>query len=160
MDTDDGQILIRQANAGDLDLIVPLFDAYRQFYKQPPDLKLAHTFLQERFRLNQSIIFLALDNTGNALGFTQLYPSFSSGLARPIFILNDLFVIPEARRRKVGRRLLQAAAEFGMQAGAARLALSTALDNASAQALYESSGWQRDKGWCTYTLPLDAPGAA
>jgi GNAT superfamily N-acetyltransferase len=160
LDTDDGQILIRQANAGDLGLIVPLFDAYRQFYGQPSDPELAHSFLQERFRLDQSVVFLALDRAGNALGFTQLYPSFSSGLARRIFILNDLFVTPEARRRKVGRRLLRAAAEFGIRAGAARLALATALDNASAQALYESCGWVRDTLWCTYTLALGAPGAA
>ena len=138
----------------DLDLIVPLFDAYRQFYGQPSDPELGRTFLSERLRLDQSIVFLALDTNGNALGFAQLYPSFSSGLAKRIFILNDLFVMPEARRRKVGRRLLQAAAEFGIQAGAARLTLSTALDNLSAQALYESSGWRRDNTFCTYTLAL------
>jgi len=75
-------------------------------------------------------------------------------MARRIFILNDLFVSPEARRRKVGRALLAAAANFGREAGALRLVLSTALDNASAQALYESAGWQRDRVFCTYTLPL------
>lgn len=151
---DEGQIVIRQANADDLDLIVPLFDAYRQFYQQGPDQELARSFLHERFRHNQSIVLLALDTSGNALGFTQLYPSFSSGLARPIFILNDLFVIPKARRRGVGQGLLRTAAEYGRQNGAARLTLSTALDNFAAQALYESSGWRRDDVFCTYTLPL------
>jgi GNAT superfamily N-acetyltransferase len=133
-----------------------MFDAYRQFYKQSPDLELARSFLRERFELDQSIIFLATDLDGSsALGFTQLYPSFSSGLARRIFVLNDLFVVPPARRRKVGRLLLEAAAEFGRSVGAARLTLSTALDNAPAQALYEMSGWRRDTVFCTYTLPLE-----
>jgi ribosomal protein S18 acetylase RimI-like enzyme len=150
----NGQISIRQATIDDLDMIVPMFDAYRRFYKQSPDLELARAFLQERFQHNQSIVFLALDWNGSPLGFTQLYPSFSSGLAKRIFVLNDLFVVSEARRRKVGRLLLQAAAEFGRKVGAARLTLSTALDNAPAQALYESSGWQRDDVFCTYTLPL------
>jgi len=149
------RVVIRQATVGDLDLVVPMFDAYRQFYKQPPDLDLAREFLLERFQHNQSIIFLAMDLKGSsALGFTQLYPSFSSGLAKRIFILNDLFVVPAARRCKVGHLLLQAAAEFGRSVGAARLTLSTALDNAPAQALYESSGWRRDTVFCTYTLPL------
>jgi len=152
-------VVIRRASVQDLDLIVPLFDAYRQFYKQPPNPDLARSFLSERFLLDQSVIFLAFDDApdhdGSALGFTQLYPSFSSGLARPIFILNDLFVVPAARRRNVGRRLLDAAAEFGRQKGAARLALSTALENAPARALYESSGWRQDNVFCMYTLPLE-----
>lgn len=150
------RVLIRRAAIGDLDLIVPMFDAYRQFYKQQPDLELARSFLLERYQNNQSVIFLAMDSGGSSpLGFTQLYPSFSSGLARKIFILNDLFVVPEARRRKVGHLLLEAAAEFGRGAGAARLTLSTALDNAAAQALYEFSGWRRDTMFCAYTLSLD-----
>jgi ribosomal protein S18 acetylase RimI-like enzyme len=147
-------VLIRQASVDDLELIAPLFDAYRQFYKQPPDLELARAFLLERLRNNESVIFLALDSGGSAVGFTQLYPSFSSGMARRIFVLNDLFVLPVARRTGVGASLLRAAAEFGQQAGAARLTLSTALDNVSAQALYESAGWRRDTVFCTYNLPL------
>ncbi len=147
-------MLVRRAGIDDLELIAPLFDAYRQFYRQPTDLQLARSFLSERLRLNESVIFIALDPDGSAIGFTQLYPGFSSPSARRIYILNDLFVAHLARRRNTGRALLQAAAEFGRQEGAARLMLSTALDNSPAQALYESAGWQRDKVFCTYTLPL------
>lgn len=145
---------VRRAGIGDLDLVAPLFDAYRQFYRQKPDPELARTFLSDRFRNRESIVFLALDAAGVALGFTQLYPSFSSGAARRIFILNDLYVTHEARRHGVGRALLQAAADFARGEGAARLTLSTALDNSAAQALYEIAGWQRDKTFCVYNLPL------
>jgi GNAT superfamily N-acetyltransferase len=152
-------VSIRRATVEDLDLIVPLFDAYRQFYRQPSDPILARIFLSDRFLHHQSVVFLAVDDAldpnGSALGFTQLYPSFSSGLARPIYILNDLFVAPSARRRNVARRLLETAAEFGKQSGAARLGLSTELDNAPARALYEACGWRQDKVFCTYMLPLD-----
>ncbi len=150
-------VSIRRATIEDLDLIVPLFDDYRRFYRQPSDPVLARTFVADRFRHHQSVIFLALDDdNGSALGFTQLYPSFSSALARPIYILNDLFVAPAARRRNVARRLLESAAEFGKQSGAARLGLSTALDNAPARALYESAGWRLDSVFCTYMLPLNS----
>ena len=153
----DQNALVRQAAIDDLDAIVPLFDAYRQFYKQPADLALARAFLLERFEHNQSVIFIALSPDDEAVGFTQLYPSFSSGLARRIFVLNDLFVVPEARRLGVAQLLLEAAANFGRKAGAARLTLSTALDNTPAQALYESTGWRRDTVFCAYNLPLDSP---
>ena len=147
-------IFVRRASLADLDLVVPLFDAYRQFYEQTPDLALAREFLRERLERDQSVIFLALRSAGSAVGFTQLYPSYSSASARRIFILNDLFVDPAARRGGVGRRLLDAAAEFGRSAGAVRLTLSTAHSNSAAQALYESQGWRRDEVFRSYHLAL------
>src|SRR5258708_33319614 len=102
-------IAVRQATIPDLDLLVPLFDAYRQFYRKPSDLDLARRFLSERFQHNQSIIFLAARQDGSAVGFTQLFPSFSSASAARIFIFNDLYVRPGARPALVGTFLLGAA---------------------------------------------------
>lgn len=138
----------------DLELIAPLFDAYRQFYQQTPDLALAREFLRERLEHDQSVIFLALRPDGTAAGFTQLFPSFSSASAQRIFILNDLFVDPAARRSGVGQLLLRAAAEFGRSTGAVRLTLSTAHTNTPAQSLYEAQGWRRDEVFRSYHLPL------
>lgn len=146
-------VAIRQAGLSDLDALVPLFDAYRRFYGQPGDLELARRFLQERFASLQSAILIA-ERDGAAVGFVQLYPSFSSTRAQRIYVLNDLYVAPEAREGGVGRALLEAAADFGRRAGAARLALSTAKTNAAAQALYESCGWQRDDEFLHYGLKL------
>src|SRR5271166_852532 len=98
------QITVRQATIFDLDILVPLFDAYRQFYRQPGDMGLARQFLRDRFEHNESIIFIA-ESKGSAVGFTQLFPSFSSTAASRIFVLNDLFVSPEARRMGVGALL-------------------------------------------------------
>ena len=146
--------VVRQATIADLDDLVTLFDAYRQFYRQPSDPQRARRFLLERFEHNQSVIFMAFED-GAAIGFTQLYPSFSSvGTAR-IFILNDLFVSPETRRRGVGAALLQTAAEYGRRLAAIRLVLSTEVINANAQALYEKTGWKRDTVFCVYQLALD-----
>jgi GNAT superfamily N-acetyltransferase len=117
-------VAVRQATILDLDLLVPLFDAYRQFYRKPSDLDLARRFLLERFQHNESVIFLAVRQDGGAAGFTQLFPSFSSASAARILILNDLFVLPDARRMRVGSLLLAAAAAFGRAVGAVRLTLS------------------------------------
>ncbi len=133
-----------------------MFDAYRQFYRKPSDLGLARRFLLERFQHNQSIVFLALQQDGSAVGFTQLFPSFSSASAARIFILNDLFVQPEARRKRVGSLLLAAAARFGRAVGAVRLILSTEVTNETAQALYETERWTRQTDFYVYNLALDA----
>lgn len=147
------EVEVRQATVADLDLLAPLFDAYRQFYRWPSEPDRGRRFLLERFEHNQSVIFLALEGTA-AVGFTQLYPSFSSGSMARIFVLNDLFVAPEARRRGAGEALLRAAAEYGRRVGALRLVLSTELTNATAQRVYERLGWKRDTVFCVYELRL------
>jgi len=150
------QVTVRQATIFDLDVLVALFDAYRQFYRQPGDLGLARQFLRDRFEHNESIIFVA-ERAGSAVGFTQLFPSFSSTAAARIFVLNDLFVSREARRSGVGALLLGAAARFGREVGAVRLTLSTEVTNVTAQALYEGEGWVRRDEFYVYNLALIAP---
>ena len=147
-------IQIRQASVADIALLVPLFDAYRVFYGKSSDFALARTFLLERFQHNQSVLFIALQSNGTAVGFTQLDPSFSSVSAARTFILNDLYVVPEARRSGVAAKLLEAAANYGRAVGAIRLSLSTAIDNETAQALYASQGLVRDTQFYVYNLPL------
>jgi len=148
------RITVRRATILDLDLLVPLFDAYRQFYRKPSDPDLARQFLLERFEHNESIIFLAIRQDGRAVGFTQLFPSFSSASAARIFILNDLFVLPEARRMRVGSLLLSAAARFGQTAGAVRLTLSTEVTNEAAKALYGHEGWTKQTDFYVYNFSL------
>ena len=115
---------------------------------------MAREFIRERLERNESILFIALQNDGTAVGFTQLYPSFSSVSAARIFILNDLYVVPEARRRGVAAALLSASEAHAREAGAIRLSLSTAIDNEAAQTLYASRGWERDSRFHSYNLSI------
>lgn len=149
---------IHTAIPEDAALIAPLFDAYRQFYEQPADADAALAFITARLERGESVILLARRPDGSALGFCQLYPSFCSVLAAPIYVLYDLFVVPDARRLGVGRALLLAAEAHARATGHARMDLTTARDNRQAQALYESLGWVRDEVFLTYTRTLDRAG--
>jgi GNAT superfamily N-acetyltransferase len=143
---------VRRAAAADLDAIAPLFDAYRQFYGQPADAARARTWLSERLQSGESVVLLA-ERDGRSTGFVQLYPMFSSVRTARLWILNDLFVASDARRCGVARALLDAAARFARDDGAAGLMLETGRDNAPARALYRAAGWQEDASqW--YSLPL------
>ena len=143
---------IRRATIDDLDALVPLFDAYRRFYAQPGDLDRARDFLRERLQRSESVVLLALRD-GAPAGFTQLYPMFSSVRTARTWVLNDLFVAESARRAGVARALLDAAAAFARDAGAAGLMLETTRDNAPARALYRAAGWHEDASqW--YSLSL------
>lgn len=144
---------IRPVHLTDLPQLAQLFDLYRQFYRQPPDLALAQQFLQARLAEASSHIFVA-EQGGRLLGFTQLYPLFCSVAARPYYLLYDLYVGADARGQGLGEALLRRAAQFGAEQGADRLELATALDNATAQRLYQRLGWQRDNDFYHYSLPL------
>jgi ribosomal protein S18 acetylase RimI-like enzyme len=146
-------VTVRKATIHDLDALAPLFDAYRQFYKKPSDLSTATRFIAERIRHSESTILVAVED-GVVLGFVQLYPTFSSVSAGRIYILNDLFVADEARKRGVARLLLRAAAEFAKAAGAVRMTLQTELSNAAARALYEAEGWTLQTEYANYDLEL------
>ena len=144
-------MFVKRAGLGDLDDVAPLFDGYRQFYGQPSDLAAARAFLAERLRRDESVIFVAIADDVT-LGFTQLYPSFSSVSVRRLWILNDLFVSPAARRGGVGRRLLERTREWAVETDAKGLTLTTALANSAARSLYESCGWRRDDEFAHYQL--------
>ena len=133
-------IAIRRADANDLDALARLFDAYRQFYKQPGDVAAARAFLAERIARDESVVLVA-EHASNAIGFVQLYPVFSSVRLGRTWLLNDLYVAPQARRLGAARALLDAACAFARERGALGLELETAGDNANAQALYRSAGW-------------------
>ena len=146
-------ISIRRATMDDTDAVAPLFDLYRTFYQQPADPALAHRFVGERLQHEQSVILLA-ELEGRPVGFTQLFPSFSSVSARRSWILNDLYVHASARRKGIARALLQAAADFARADGAIRLELETDPDNRSAQALYRHMGWEPYEGTLRFRLHL------
>lgn len=150
-------IAVRRIDETGLDRVAPLFDAYRQFYAQPADPVRARDFLRERLQRSESVILLA-ERDADAAGFVQLYPMFSSVRAARIWILNDLYVDAKARRCGVARALLDRAAAFARDDGAARLMLETSRGNLAARALYRAAGWSEDDSqW--YSLDVRRAGA-
>ncbi|WP_095124511.1 GNAT family N-acetyltransferase [Pseudomonas sp. Irchel s3a12] len=143
-----------RADATHLDAVAQLFDAYRGFYQQPSNLEQSRTFIAARMAGDDSAIFLVQDEKGEALGFVQFYPTFSSIDAHRTWLLSDLFTTPAARGRGVGRLLMNTARDFALATGAKGLVLETATDNFTAQGLYESLGYERDSGYYTYNLDL------
>lgn len=140
---------ILRAQAKDVDLIAPLFDAYRQFYKAQSDIQASRQFILERLTNDESVIFLATEGD-RAIGFVQLYPLFASVALQPLWLLNDLFVDITARKQGVGERLIKHAEKFADDTGSRGLFLRTATDNYPAQQLYEKCGWVRDDKFYRY----------
>lgn len=145
---------VQLATTLDREALAPLFDSYRQFYEQAPDLEAARRFIEDRLNKSDSDILIARNGEGEAIGFIQLYPTFCSIAAKPIAILNDLYVHSSHRKTGVASLLMDEAQRLGQKRGWAYLLLSTAHTNTRAQALYEQKGWALDTVYRYYTLTL------
>ncbi|MGD6993088.1 N-acetyltransferase family protein [Sutcliffiella horikoshii] len=144
---------IYQATIKDLEAVAQLFNRYRTFYQQTTDLDGAKAFIKSRLEKDDSVIFIAKSNH-EYVGFTQLYPTFSSISMKRAWILNDMFVDSQARKQGVGEQLLQKAKEFASETGAKSITLETTPDNEAAQRLYEKNGYKRDEEFYHYNLEL------
>lgn len=151
-------ILIKKARIDDLADVATLFDSYRVFYKRPSDQASALAFIEERLSLGESTIFIASDESGESIGFTQLYPSFSSQTMQRTWILNDLYVKEGFRKRGVASKLIRSAADHCESTSAKGLMLCTQHSNLKAQALYEKMGFEPDDDYRWYFLTVNQPG--
>ena len=136
-------MIIRRAKKKDIDDLSILFDKYRIFYKQQSEVDNARSFLKKRMKRKESVIFVA-EERDELIGFTQLFPIFSSVNMKRTWLLNDLFVNEKSRGIGAATKLLDAAREFGVETRSKWLLLQTAADNFTAQKVYEKNGWARE----------------
>jgi GNAT superfamily N-acetyltransferase len=141
---------ISKVTISDLVELHGLVEKYRAFYKQPENDRTLN-FLEERIKNQEAVAFIARIE-GQAVGFTLLYPTFSTVSLSNIWLLNDLFVLETARGNGVATELMDVAESAAKQAGATRVFLRTANDNVPAQALYEGRKWVKDEVFRRYDL--------
>jgi GNAT superfamily N-acetyltransferase len=132
---------IVRAGLPELDQVVRLFEAYRVHFQQKADRAAATAFIQGHMENHTSVIFLALSEEGTGVGFTQLYPFFSSLRMKKLWLLNDLFVSPDYRGKGVSIRLIDQAKELAQKTGAAGLMLETEKVNDIGNQLYPRTGF-------------------
>jgi len=131
---------IRKATAEDLPQLAGLFDQYRVFYRKASDRQGAEIFLKERLLATESVIYVAvMENV--LVGFTQLYPLFSSIRLKRIWLLNDLFVAPACRGKGISKSLIDATKQWAKSTHSAGILLETEKTNSLANRLYPSSGF-------------------
>ena len=143
-------ITIRQLAQEDLPALVTLFDAYRVWYGQPSSLHGAKTFLKERINRKESIVFGALDTGDQLVGFTQLYPLFSSTRMGRIWLLNDLFVAPKYRGQGISIQLIDWAKRLAVDTNSAGLLLETEKTNDIGNKLYPRTGFVLEEDFNHY----------
>ena len=141
---------IARAKLADVAELHPLVEKYREFYKQQPNAKTLD-YLKSRLENDEAIVFIARDNSV-AVGFTMLYPTFSTVSLSNVWLLNDLYVEEANRGQGIASKLMETAESAAREAGATRVFLRTANDNTIAQSLYEARSYIQDEVFRRYDL--------
>lgn len=117
-------IHIKHPSIEQLPALAKIFDAYRVFYKKKSNEVAAMAFLRERIEQKESVLFVA-EMKDELVGFTQLYPLFSSTNMARMWLLNDLFVLPEKRESGIGKLLMHAAQDHCKRTHSLGISLET-----------------------------------
>ena len=141
---------IARAKLADVADLHPLVEKYRAFYKQPENEKTLG-YLKSRLENDEAVVFIAR-NDAVAVGFTMLYPTFSTVSLSNIWLLNDLYVDEANRGQGIASKLMETAESAAREAGATRVFLRTANDNTIAQSLYEGRSYIQDEVFRRYDL--------
>jgi GNAT superfamily N-acetyltransferase len=137
--------IIRKATIDDLPQLSNLFDRYRVFYKKQSDLAAANNFLSERIINKESEIYVAESEDEKLVGFTQLYPLFSSTRMLRLWLLNDLYVQEAYRGKGISKQLIEAAKQLTKDTNACGMLLETAKDNTVGNQLYPATGFTAEE---------------
>jgi ribosomal protein S18 acetylase RimI-like enzyme len=145
---------VDRASPNDLDDVLPLVTAYRAFYEQKPNVERERELIEKHLREGRSTIFVARSESDRAIGFAQIFQTWSTVWLGPSLIFEDLYVVPEARGSGVATKLLERAIEHAKEIEAAGMFLETAMDNVTAQRVYARAGWSREGRFYKYNAPL------
>jgi len=144
-------LTVRTATPDDLDAIAPLFDAYRQFFTEKPDLEVSRRFLGERLQRDESVVLAAFDGI-EAAGFLQLYPLFSSWYCKRQWFLSDLYVDERFRERGIGKHLVSACIDFAKRGGARAILVELPFSEPHLVEFYGKLGFTKDAVFDLYRL--------
>jgi GNAT superfamily N-acetyltransferase len=143
------KLTIRQATIQDLSKLVPIFDDYREYFKQQKNPEAVNQFLFEKFEHLESVIFIA-QLEDEVVGFAQLYPVFSSLTLQRVWLLNDFFIAEEYRGSGVGTQLFAKVKEVTLLTKSKGIELSVEHTNKKAWAFWEKQGFKMDEEFRYY----------
>lgn len=133
---------IIQVFESQIESVAQLFDAYRFWYGKPSDIQAAIDFLTARIKSSESVIYACENDEGELVGFTQLYPIFSSTRMKRLWLLNDLFVAEEFRGQGISKLLIERAKELARETDACGVMLETQKTNEVGNKLYPHVGFE------------------
>jgi L-amino acid N-acyltransferase YncA len=145
---------IREATAAHAEAIARLVRQFNLEQGNPPGRLAAAEIRDLAFGPKPRFQVLVADDRGEVIGYTLYFPSYSTEDAAKGFYVEDLYVVPEARGRGVGRALMAAVARACEADGGRCLYWNVRPDNHAGRAFYRAIG-ARDERLVTLSFDPD-----
>ncbi|MFH5181401.1 GNAT family N-acetyltransferase [Paenibacillus sp. TAB 01] len=145
--------VIRAVHEQDIPQLLDLMVQYIvDFYNRPmPNEQSLENLIRQLLANPASGMQFCAERDGKLVGFATLYFTFSTLQVKRAAILNDLFVLTEARGAKLGEKLFQVCLAFVRENDFAYMTWETAKDNLIAQSLYNKMGGHLSE-WVSYEM--------
>lgn len=155
--SETANVTIRRATAADGAAFIALVRGLAAYEKlEPPTPEGEKRLLRDAFGEKPRIDVLLAEKGGRAIAYAIFFETYSSFLALPTLYLEDVFVMPEARRLGAGKAIMRFLAAEALRRGCGRLEWVVLDWNALAIGFYDKLGATRLKEWLPYRLTGDA----
>jgi len=147
------RITIRKCTESDATNLFSLIDALADYeHLERPDAAAHKRILQDAFGKKSRIEVFFAEVEGMAVAYSIVFETYSSFLALPTLYLEDIFVLPDYRKRKIGLTLFLAMADIARDRGCGRMEWSVLNWNHLAIDFYKNLGAEKLSDWCVFRL--------
>lgn len=144
------KLQIRNAEEKDVDLILRLIRDLAEYERLRAECHATEDDLRRTLFGKRPYAEVRIAELGNApAGFALFFHSYSTFMGAPSLYLEDLFVVPEARRHGVGQALLRCLAKLAVERGCRRFEWAVLDWNQPAIDFYRSLGAVPMGDWTT-----------
>lgn len=141
-------MIVRPATRADAPAVVGLVRALAEFERLPsPTDEAAARFVEHGFGARPWFETLVAELDGALVAYALHFTTYSTFAMRPTLFLEDLFVLPHARRRGIATALMARLRALAVERGCGRFEWMVLDWNTGAQALYDRLGARRLDAW-------------
>ena len=130
-------VAIRPIRPSDWERWLPIWRGYHEFYKSNPSDEVTRATWARFFDADEPVHAFVAESEDRLLGAVHYLYHRNTWMLKPVCYLQDLFTLPEARGKGVGRGLIEAVYAAASQAGSTRVYWMTHESNAQARVLYD-----------------------
>ena len=158
-ETQPEEIAIRKANSNDASLVISLILGLAAFEKlDPPDTAAQQRLVADAFGTHPRFEVFLAEAEGKIAGYAFTFETYSTFLALPSLYLEDLFVLPEFRGKRVGYALMLFLAREAVKRGCGRMEWTVLDWNTPSIEFYRSRGALPQSEWTTFRVTGESLG--